>query len=73
MSYSNYPTGAANDKDAPYNQPEPTQTPEDILQDLICLLEELTEPDAEDFTCSTCTAVYEVTQEARKQLIKLYY
>lgn len=69
---SNYPAGAEHDSRAPYNQEdEYISTIEDILWELIESIEDYTDPDGQDFTCSTCTHVYNMLQEAREELRKI--
>lgn len=74
MIHSNYPPGAENDPRSPWNQEEEenTRTPEELLEELLESLEDLTDPDGQEFTCSTCTHIYNLCQEAREELNKIY-
>ena len=72
MMHNNYPPGAQYDSRAPWNQEdeynEPTRTAAEILEELLESLADLTNPEDQDFKCSTCTEIYWMVQEASEEL-----
>ena len=72
MLHSNYPPGAEFDPRAPWNQEdEDTRTEAEILDELLEEIEDHTNPEDQDFTCGTCTHIYNLIQEAREEINKL--